>query len=171
MSLTTLPFPVDKAAAPAIEVQPRTHRKISTRLVGKIQTVLEQAIDVHPEFENILISTADGFDIAAMIKDNDKESIRRLAAISSSMLSLSIELLAEMSAGELKILTLEGEQGNIFITQVSADTFALSLTVITRDKESLGKFFWLIRQLRQEIETLCAGAVQVEPASEGSNGE
>lgn len=169
MSLTTLPFPVDKAAAPAVEVQPRARRKISTELVEKIKTVLEQTVKNHPEFENILIATADGFDIAAMIKDNDKESIRRLAAISSSMLALSIEILAEMSAGDQKILTLEGEQGNIFITQVSADTFALSLTVITRDNESLGKFFWLIRQLKQEIETLCTGAVQVASASEGSN--
>jgi len=155
MSLTTLPFPVDTAAVPAIEVQPRTHRKITTVLVEKIQAVLEQSVQLHPEFENLLLATADGFDIAAIIKDSDKESIRRLAAISSSMLSLSIELLAEMSAGEQKILTLEGEQGNIFITQVSADTFALSLTVITRDNESLGKFFWLIRQLKQEIEAVC----------------
>ena len=169
MSLTTLPFPVDKAAAPPVEVQPRVRRKISTELVGKIKMVLEQTVKTHPELENILIATADGFDIAAMIKDNDKDSIRRLAAISSSMLALSIEILAEMSAGEQKILTLEGEQGNIFITQVSADTFALSLTVITRDSESLGKFFWLIRQLKQEVETLCVGAVPAESTSEGAN--
>lgn len=165
MSLNTLPFtvappetidPVDK---PIIDVVPLTPGKVSAALAGAIQKVLEEKVSTHPEFDNILLATADGFDVAAIIKDSDKESIRRLAAISSSMLSLSIELLAEMSAGELKILTLEGDRGNIFITQVSADAFTLSLTIITRESASLGKFFWLIRQLKQEIEAVCTQPV------------
>lgn len=166
MPLTTLPFSVKSTEDPVIEVVPHSHTDISVDLSADIQTILEQTIEAHPEFENILVATADGFDIAAMIKDSDKDSIRRLAAISSSMLSLSIEILAEMSAGEQKILTLEGEKGNVFITQVLADTFTLSLTVITRDNESLGRFFWLIRQLKCEIEAVCNS----EPAHESQSG-
>jgi len=158
MPLTTLPFSVNPVQETAIEIPESGQSTFSVELSADIQAILEQTIETHPEFENILVATADGFDIAAMIKDSDKDSIRRLAAISSSMLSLSIEILAEMSAGEQKILTLEGEKGNVFITQVSAETFSLSLTVITRENESLGKFFWLIRQLKNEIETVCNNA-------------
>lgn len=169
MPLTTLPFSVNPVQEPAIEIPVSGQSTFSVELSADIQAILEQTIEAHPEFENILVATADGFDIAAMIKDSDKDSIRRLAAISSSMLSLSIEILAEMSAGEQKILTLEGEKGNVFITQVSADTFALSLTVITRENESLGKFFWLIRQLKNEIEEVCRNAPEQGSAKGGLN--
>lgn len=169
MPLTTLPFSVNPVQEPVIEIPVSGQSTFSVELSADIQAILEKTIEAHPEFENILVATADGFDIAAMIKDSDKDSIRRLAAISSSMLSLSIEILAEMCAGEQKILTLEGEKGNVFITQVSAETFALSLTVITRENESLGKFFWLIRQLKNEIEKACRNAPEQGSAKGGLN--
>lgn len=169
----TLPFPIEEVEvatatfASTVTIEPTETRKITEEIAAvpevklpgylgtRVQQVLEKFTDEYPELENVLVASTDGFDIASVVKENDEARIHRLAAITSSMLSLSREILAEMRAGEQKMLTLEGSKGTILISHAETQHFILCITVITSANHALGQLFWLLRQLTNDVEDIC----------------
>lgn len=121
----------------------------------QIQQVLDTFSEEHNKLTNMLLATADGFEVAAVLEDNDWESIRRLSAMTSSILSIGVAMLQEIEAGSHKVLTLEGEKNNVLIYMVPYTDAELVLTIVSSNEETLGQLFWLIRQLSNKISEIC----------------
>lgn len=121
----------------------------------QIQQVLESFSQEHNKLTNMLLATADGFEVAAVLEENDWESIRRLSAMTSSILSIGVAMLQEINAGSHKVLTLEGEKNNVLIYMVPYTDAELVLTIVSSNEETLGQLFWLIRQLSNKISEIC----------------
>ncbi|HAT8012637.1 roadblock/LC7 domain-containing protein [Citrobacter rodentium] len=121
----------------------------------EIQRVLEKFAKEHPGLTNMLLATVDGFEVAAVLEEQDRASMRRLAAMTSSLLSIGVAMFKEIRSGAQRLLTLEGEKSNILIFVVQNIKAELVLTLVTSAEEPLGQQFWLIRQLSSEISEIC----------------
>lgn len=159
--LEVIPAVATEALVPERRGQQPEAPSVSDALVQKMQGMLSKWHEAHPQFENIMIATADGCDIASVVNGENKENIQRLAIMSGSMLALSENMLSEMDAGGQNILMLEGEYGYVFIHKVITDELVLSLTVMARSGELLGKLLWLLRQLKDEILVVSTTTVDV----------
>lgn len=124
---------------------------------SEIQTAIERFAQEHPNLTSMLLATVDGFEVAAVLEEKDRASMRRLVAMSSSILSIGVAMFREIGAGKQRLLTLEGENNNILIFIVQNVKSDLVLTFVSSEDESLGQLFWLIRKLASEITMICNG--------------
>ncbi|MBK5143525.1 roadblock/LC7 domain-containing protein [Budviciaceae bacterium BWR-B9] len=108
----------------------------------------------------MLLATVDGFEVAAVLEEQDRASMRRLAAMTSSILSIGIAMFREIGTGGQRLLTLEGEHNNILIFIVQNVKSELVLTLVSAENEPLGQLFWLIRKLSSEITEICNKATE-----------
>lgn len=128
---------------------------LTTEQCSEIQTTIERFAQDHPGLTNMLLATVDGFEVAAVLEEQDRASMRRLAAMTSSILSIGIAMFREIGSGGQRLLTLEGEQNNILIFIVQNVQSELVLTLVSAKDEPLGQLFWLIRKLSSEITEIC----------------
>ncbi|AKG69854.1 hypothetical protein WN53_12440 [Serratia fonticola] len=120
-----------------------------------IQKTLEKFSLDNPGLTNMLLATVDGFEVAAVLEEQDRASMRRLAAMTSSILSIGIAMFREIESGGQRLLTLEGDKNNILIFIVQDIKAELVLTLVSAANEPLGQLFWLIRKLSSEITVIC----------------
>lgn len=132
-------------------------------LYQRIQQQLLLFAQAHPALGNLLVATADGFEVAAILKEEDQDRIHKVAAMTSSMIGIGTAMLNEIGAGEQRALTLEGESDNILLYQISTSRLTLCLTAIASTEEPLGQVFWLLRQLASNIADVCN-----EPVNHGT---
>ncbi len=128
---------------------------LSTELSQRIQQLLLEFAQVHPVMGELLVATADGYEVAAVLKDEDPQRLHKIAAMTSSLLGIGVAILSEIDAGDQKAITVEGEKDNILLWHVATPRFALCLTVVASAQEPLGQLFWLLRQLAAGIAELC----------------
>ncbi|WP_140918312.1 roadblock/LC7 domain-containing protein [Limnobaculum xujianqingii] len=128
---------------------------LTSEQCSEIQKTIEQFAQDHPGLTNMLLATVDGFEVAAVLEEQDRASMRRLAAMTSSILSIGIAMFREIGTGGQRLLTLEGEHNNILIFIVQNVKSELVLTLVSAENEPLGQLFWLIRKLSSEITEIC----------------
>jgi predicted regulator of Ras-like GTPase activity (Roadblock/LC7/MglB family) len=156
------PMASEVLAEPVESHEERSETPMASEILAhKMQQMLNQWQETYPQFESILVATADGSDIASVVNGENKENIQRLAIMSGSMLALSGNMLSEMDAGGQNVLMLEGEYGYVFIHKVTTGDLELSLMVMARTGELLGKLFWLLRQLNDEILGVCTAVADI----------
>lgn len=149
-----LPFAIEDAST------------LSTELSQRIQLLLLEFAKAHPIMGELLVATADGYEVAAVLKEEDPGRLHKIAAMTSSLLGIGAAMLNEIDAGEQKAITIEGERYNILLWQVATQRFPLCLTVVACAQEPLGQLFWLLRQLATEIAKLCQGQTEPPPPQE-----
>ncbi|HHG8774043.1 TPA: roadblock/LC7 domain-containing protein [Raoultella planticola] len=128
---------------------------LSTELNQRIQQLLLEFAQAHPSMGELLVATADGYEVAAVLKEEDPGRLHKIAAMTSSLLGIGAAMLSEIDAGEQKAITVEGEKDNILLWHLSTQRFPLCLTVVASAQEPLGQLFWLLRQLAVRIAELC----------------
>lgn len=129
-------------------------------LYQHIQQQLNKFVHVNPGLGNLLVATADGFEVAAVLKENDPERIHKIAAMTSSIIGIGTAMLSEIGAGEQQVMTLEGEYEYILFHQIRTSSLTFCLTAVSCKKEPLGQLFWLLRQLVSNISEIINKSVQ-----------
>lgn len=121
---------------------------LSTELSQQIQQLLLEFAQNYPVMGELLVATADGYEVAAVLKEEDPGRLHKIAA------------------GEQKAITVEGERDNILLWQVATQRFSLCLTVVASAQEPLGQLFWLLRQLAAAIAEICHAQPDLPPLQE-----
>lgn len=106
-------------------------------------------VDAHPGIGGALVSTVDGFEIAAHV--GPSISTAKLSAMSSSLLALAAAISSESGGGECRDLTIDGTHGRILLMDIPYPGRQLLLTVLCDSKTTLGQTLWAARSCREDI--------------------
>jgi len=96
-----------------------------------------------------LISTVDGFEVAANVRATT--SVQKLAAMTSSLLALAEAMSHEGEVGNCIDVVIEAGEGMVLIMDVPNDRRRLLLTVLCNKVATLGSVLWAARNTRNEI--------------------
>ncbi|EMP6175180.1 TPA: hypothetical protein ACNVAS_002457 [Citrobacter amalonaticus] len=128
---------------------------ISEVLINELKAELERFSEGNAVLKNLLISTADGFEIASLLTPGYELHIRKVSALTSSLLGISSAMLTEVGGGEQNAVFMESDQNMILFNRIPAAQKMLCLMAITSKDESIGQIFWRVRQLSENIIEIC----------------
>lgn len=128
---------------------------ISDLLINELKAELERFSEGNAVLKNLLISTADGFEIASLLTPGYELHIRKVSALTSSLLGISSAMLTEVGGGEQNAVFMESDQNMILFNRIPAAQKMLCLMAITSKDESIGQIFWRVRQLSENIIEIC----------------
>ena len=113
----------------------------------------------HREVLGTLLSTMDGFEVAASV--GAPISPKKMAAMTSSLLALAEAVSRESSVGQCRDLVLESSSGFVLMMDVPSTAHRSVLTVLCTEAAVLGRIRWAARNAREAI----AQALDVQPVS------
>jgi predicted regulator of Ras-like GTPase activity (Roadblock/LC7/MglB family) len=113
----------------------------------------------HREVAGTLLSTMDGFEVAASV--GAQISPKKMAAMTSSLLALAEAVSRESSVGQCRDLVIESSAGLVLMMDVPSTTHRSVLTVLCTEAAVLGRVRWAARNAREAI----AHALDAQPDS------
>lgn len=120
-------------------------------LKNTLTASMEKFINTHAGIRCLLISTADGFEVASFQLFPHEFHIRKLSALSSSMSGISAAMLREVGPGEQDIVFIESTSNIIFFKKLAVNQQDISLTIVATKNETIGQLFWYVRRLSDDI--------------------
>jgi uncharacterized protein len=112
-------------------------------------------VEEHPDVTGALVSTVDGFPVAAHLRQPD--AAPRLAAMTSSLIALAEAISREAHAGECRDLVIEGSTGRVLMMDVPQPAGKLLLSVLCAPTATLGQVLWAAQHCRRDISARLAG--------------
>jgi len=112
--------------------------------------LLETFAHATPGVTLAVLTSADGFEIAA--HPRGLSTAQRLAAMSSSLQALSEAMAGEAGLEGIRNLVIESDGGTVIVLGVGKLTPRLSLTVVSRGDETLGRLLWASRECCASLE-------------------
>src|ERR1044072_1061949 len=94
----------------------------------------------HREVSGTLLSTMDGFEVAASVGANT--SPKKMAAMTSSLLALAEAVSRESSVGQCRDLLIESSAGFVLLMDVPSKAHKSVLTVLCSEAVVLGRIRW-----------------------------
>lgn len=113
------------------------------------QPLLDKLCREHADIRGALISTVDGFEIAASV--DASVSPKKLAAMTSSLLALGEAISNESAVGQCRDLVIEASAGLLLLMDVPGTTHRSVLTVLCSETAMLGRVRWAAREARAAI--------------------
>ena len=104
----------------------------------KINSFFKQTSIKFKDLLTIALTTTDGFPIYSDVKSGSQKEDEKVAAISSSLISLSNAAARQLLDTNLKSTTIETDKGNIFLSNTMYDNKKCVLCVITGTNENIG---------------------------------
>lgn len=131
------------------QTQPQpTHR-------SECQPLLDALCRENADIRGALVSTVDGFEIAARV--DTSVSPKKLAAMTSSLLALGEAISNESSVGQCRDLVIEASAGLLLMMDVPSTTRRSVLTVLCNETAMLGRVRWAAREARAAIAQVLDG--------------
>ncbi|ENW6032989.1 roadblock/LC7 domain-containing protein [Salmonella enterica] len=124
---------------------------ISNDVKARLDQTLRMFVKKYPDIQNVILTTVDGFEVSAVLEEYQKDSLRRVAAMSSSLQSIGSAMLQEIGAPGYQYLYLNSNKRSVFIYLISGKSVDLVLMAISGEIDSLGQALWLINKLSDEI--------------------
>jgi uncharacterized protein len=123
------------------------------RARGRYEAELATLARAVPDLLEAVISTEDGFELAAI--GSTAESAARIAAMTSSMHALGETMAVETALGECHSVVVETDRGKVVIMRIDNADASLRLTVVARNNALLGAVLFAAR-------ACAAGAAAIE---------
>ncbi len=118
-------------------------------LVALCQQQIDSLIEAHSEIRGVLVSSIDGFEVAARMRGS--ASPAKLAAMTSSLLALGEAVSDEGEVGHCRDVVIDASAGRVLLMDIPHATRKLLLTVLSDNASTLGQVLWAVRTCRQEI--------------------
>lgn len=113
------------------------------------QKMLDALAESLPEMIGAVVSTADGFEIAAKLSQG--LSPATLSAMTSSQLALAEAMSAETGLGRCINVVIEADRGKLVMVDIPGRGQKRLLTVLCADKATLGAVLWPVRRCAAQI--------------------
>ena len=127
-----------------------TSQRFQGAVAEDAHRLLETLVYATPGVTFAVLTTADGFEVAAHPRGDS--TVQRLAAMSSSLQALSEAMVNETGLAGIRSLVIETNGGTIIVLGVGKLTPRLSLTVVARGDETLGRLLWAARECCASME-------------------
>lgn len=112
------------------------------------ERLIRALVESHAELTGALVSTVDGFEIAAVLPAS--LSAPKLAAMTSSLVALGESVSIEAGAGGCINVVIESQHGRLMMLDIHGDSRNL-LTVISDNSSTLGHVLWAVRECAREL--------------------
>lgn len=109
-----------------------------------------------PQITGVMISSVDGFEQVCSLSGG--MSAPKLAAITSSMMSLGEVLSVEGQAGQSQSLIIEGSDGSILLISIPGPRREYVLTVLGGNGAPIGHLRWAAKECSERIARELAGS-------------
>ncbi|MEP6881058.1 MAG: roadblock/LC7 domain-containing protein [Dokdonella sp.] len=123
-----------------------THGRTSAAL---LQKRLERFVADNSDIRGGLVSTVDGFEVAASL--DRTLSAAKLSAMTSSLLALSEAISRESKLGISRDMVIDADLGRLLLMEVPAADSRLLLTVICDNAVTLGQVLWAVKAFRDDL--------------------
>jgi uncharacterized protein len=120
------------------------------------QKLIQTMVEGHAEISGALVSTVDGFEVAAFL--GGQQSAAKLSAMTSSMLALSEAICIESGIGRSVDMMVEANAGRLLLMDIPVASNQLLLTAICDRDTTLGQVLWAVRRCREQIALSLGGA-------------
>lgn len=127
---------------------------VSEEVIEHLDQTLRLFVKKYPDIQNVILTTVDGFEVSAVLEEYQEESLRRVAAMSSSLQSIGSAMLQEIGAPGYQYLYLNSCKRSVFIYLITGKSLDLVLMAISGEIDSLGQALWLINKLSDDIKSL-----------------
>ena len=127
-----------------------THQRFDSEVTHIGARHLQAFATANPDVTLAVLTSSDGFEIASY--PPDQAASARIAAMSSSMQALSEALTREAGLVDNRNLIIETGGGTVMILGL-ATTPRLSLAIVAKSGELLGKLLWASRNLCAKLES------------------
>ncbi|WP_318365561.1 hypothetical protein [Enterobacter sp.] len=128
---------------------------ISEELILALKSELKSFSQDNQIIKNVLISTADGFEVASLFTAGYELHIRKVSALTSSLLGISSAMLKEVGKGEQNAVFMGSDDSMILFNRIPAAQRMLCLMAVTSKDESIGQIFWRVRKLSDNVVEIC----------------
>lgn len=128
---------------------------IPDELISALKLELESFSKENEILKNILISTADGFEVASLLTFGYELHVRKVSALTSSLLGISSAMLKEVGEGEQNAVFMESDDSMILFNRIPVEQKMLCLMAVTTKDESIGQIFWRVRKLSDNVIEIC----------------
>lgn len=128
---------------------------IPEELINALKLELENFSKENEILKNILISTADGFEVASLLTSGYELHVRKVSALTSSLLGISSAMLKEVGEGEQNAVFMESDDSMILFNRIPVAQKMLCLMAVTSKDESIGQIFWRVRKLSDNVIEIC----------------
>lgn len=128
---------------------------ISEEVIVALKSELKSFSQDNQIIKNVLISTADGFEVASLFTAGYELHIRKVSALTSSLLGISSAMLKEVGKGEQNAVFMESDDSMILFNRIPAAQRMLCLMAVTSKDESIGQIFWRVRKLSDNVVEIC----------------
>lgn len=112
------------------------------------QEALDALVATHSQVTGALVSTVDGFEIAAALRP--PLSAAKLAAMTSSLVALGEAVSAEGGVERCINVVIEAQSGRLLMMDIPGGTRTL-LTVICDNSTTLGQVLWAARECSRDL--------------------
>lgn len=124
-------------------------------LLVELKSELESFASENTILKNILVSTADGFEIASLLTPGYELHVRKVSALTSSLLGISSAMLKEVGKGEQNAVFMESDDSMILFNRITVNSKMLCLMAVTSKEEAIGQIFWRVRRLTDNLVNVC----------------
>lgn len=113
------------------------------------QTYLDELAAATPEIMTAVVTTEDGFEVAAM--ERGAVSHSKLSAMTSAMLALGHTMVAEGKLENCLNVIVEADTGHIFMLAIPDVEGGLLLNVIADRQITMGRLLWASKRCCEQI--------------------
>ena len=117
----------------------------------KLAALFAEQAEKFADLKVLSLTTADGFPIHCDVRQANKVEAEKVAAVSSSLISLSNAAARQMIGKPLESTTIETAGGNMFLCNTTFEEKKCVLCIVTGEKENIGHARYFTQQIAQLI--------------------
>lgn len=125
-------------------------RQISAEFKEQASQQIHELLNMVSGVDFVMLSSADGFELALASKKN-LDNRGKIAAVSSSILAMVSAFIAEIHLSGCKTITLDADNGKVILTAVDHPQYPLVLIAVASKEMLIGQLLYAIKKTAETL--------------------
>ena len=125
-------------------------RQISPEFKEQASQQIHELLNMVSGVDFVMLSSADGFELALASKKN-LDNRGKIAAVSSSILAMVSAFIAEIHLSGCKTITLDADNGKVILTAVDHPQYPLVLIAVATKEVLIGQLLYAIKKTAETL--------------------
>ncbi|WP_218699109.1 roadblock/LC7 domain-containing protein [Acinetobacter harbinensis] len=125
-------------------------RQISAEFKEQASQQIHELLNMVSGVDFVMLSSADGFELALASKKN-LDNRGKIAAVSSSILAMVSAFIAEIHLSGCKTITLDADNGKVILTAVDHPQYPLVLIAVATKEVLIGQLLYAIKKTAETL--------------------
>ncbi|MBR5558105.1 MAG: roadblock/LC7 domain-containing protein [Acinetobacter harbinensis] len=125
-------------------------RQISAEFKEQASQQIHELLNMVSGVDFVMLSSADGFELALASKKN-LDNRGKIAAVSSSILAMVSAFIAEIHLSGCKTITLDADNGKVILTAVDHPQYPLVLIAVASKEVLIGQLLYAIKKTAETL--------------------